>query len=101
MQQAWRSLSDSSSTMAPRSTGLPSSSSSAAFASRRFSRPPTFARHVASAPSQTLSRTVQSRATRTSWKTVAMPRSWAAFGLRSWTSEPATSTRPSRARAPR
>ena len=56
--------------------------------------PGTLVRQVSSAPSQTLSSTERASATRTSWKTVTTPCRWADLGLRSWTSAPATSTRP-------
>ena len=94
MQQACRSLRERSSMAVDRSIGRSKSSSRAALASRRFSRAGTLVRQVSSAPSQTLSRTERDSATRTSWKTVTTPCSWALLGVRSWTSAPATSTRP-------
>ena len=46
----------------------------------RFSLAGILARHVSSMPSQTLSSTERDSATRTSWNTVTIPRSWAARG---------------------
>ena len=94
MQQACRSLRERSSMAVDRSAGRSRSSSSAALARRRFSRAGTLVRQVSSAPSQMLSSTGRASATRTSWKTVTTPCCWADLGLRSWTSAPATSTRP-------
>ena len=94
MQQACRSLRERSSMTVDRSIGRSKSSARAALAWRRFSRAGILVRQVSSAPSQTLSRTERSSATRTSWKTVTTPCCWADLGLRSWTSAPATSTRP-------
>ena len=84
MQQAWRSLSERSSTSgAEVDAACREARSSASLARRRFSRVETFVRHVSSTPSQTLSSTERASATRTSWKTVTMPCSCAAFGFRS------------------
>src|SRR6185437_1215310 len=94
MQQACRSLRERSSIAVDKSTGRSKSSSSAALARRRLSRAGILVRQVSSAPSHTLSRTERASATRTSWKTVTTPCCWADLGLRSWTSAPATSTRP-------
>src|SRR5919198_246381 len=80
MQQAWRSLSDRSSTRRARSTVRPRSSPSPSSASRRRSPSSTWLRRRPSAPSQTLSSTDREPATRTSWNTAAIPASSAARG---------------------
>src|SRR5919198_4394011 len=80
MQQAWRSLSDRSSTGRARSTVRPRSSPSPSSASRRRSPSSTWLRRRPSAPSQTLSSTDREPGTRTSWNTAAIPASSAARG---------------------
>jgi trimeric autotransporter adhesin len=80
MQQACRSLSESSSAALSRSSRRSRSSSRSSWARARFSRVPTRVRSSPSWPSQTLSTTELASATSTSWNTVAMPCSRAARG---------------------